>query len=161
MIAKRAWWTRLGCSLATLGALALSSLGAIAVSSGSRRIRGAGRGRHRAAPKLRTTEFFTIHGRACVLALSREFRLDQAFRAFVPALSSAIEEAAEKITSDTSAYLRAEMREHYRLRGDGVLSPETCAECTGRILAQFDVQLLARRVARAPNPLELRTREPG
>jgi hypothetical protein len=33
------------------------------------------------------------------------------------------------------------MREHYRLRGDGVLSHETCAESTGRILAQFDVEL--------------------
>jgi len=38
-------------------------------------------------------------------------------------------------------FLRAEMREHYRLRGDGVLSVGTCAECTGRILAHFDVQL--------------------
>jgi hypothetical protein len=63
------------------------------------------------------------------------------FRAFVPVLSRAIEEAAERIGDDTSAYLRAEMREHYRLRGDGVLSNEACAESTGRILAQFDVRI--------------------
>jgi hypothetical protein len=33
------------------------------------------------------------------------------------------------------------MREHYRLRGDGVLSSESCADSTGRILAQFDIQI--------------------
>ncbi len=63
------------------------------------------------------------------------------FRAFMPALSAAIEEAAEQIGDDTSAFLRAEMREHYRLRGDGVLTQAACAVSTGRILAQFDVEL--------------------
>ena len=63
------------------------------------------------------------------------------FRAFVPMLSHAIEEAAERIGADTAAFLRAEMREHYRLRGDGVLDNDECAKGTGRILAQFDVQL--------------------
>jgi hypothetical protein len=63
------------------------------------------------------------------------------FRAFVPRLCHAIEEAAERIGADTAAYLRAEMREHYRLRGDGVLDNDECARGTGRILAQFDVQL--------------------
>jgi hypothetical protein len=33
--------------------------------------------------------------------------------------------------------LRAEMREHYRLRGDGILDDE-CSEGTGRILVHFD-----------------------
>jgi hypothetical protein len=33
------------------------------------------------------------------------------------------------------------MREHYRLRGDRVLDNDACARGTGRILAQFDVQL--------------------
>ena len=42
---------------------------------------------------------------------------------------------------DTAAYLRAEMREHYRLRGNGVLENDECARGTGRILAQFDIQL--------------------
>jgi hypothetical protein len=56
-------------------------------------------------------------------------------------LSHAIDEAAENIGTDTAAHLRAEMREHYRLRGNGVLSQESCASGTGRILAQFDIQI--------------------
>jgi hypothetical protein len=87
------------------------------------------------------TTFCTIHGRAPVLTLLANVGAVKTFRSFVPTLSAAIEEAAEQIGQDTSAYLRAEMREHYRLRGDGVLSHETCAESTGRILAQFDVEL--------------------
>jgi hypothetical protein len=85
--------------------------------------------------------FCTIHGRAPVLELLANFGAVKKFRAFVPALSAAIEESAETIGDDTSAYLRAEMREHYRLRGDGVLTQESCAESTGRILAQFDVEI--------------------
>jgi hypothetical protein len=87
------------------------------------------------------TEFCTLHGRATVLELIANFGSVKKFRAFVPALSHAIEEAAERIGADTAAYLRAEMREHYRLRGDGVLDNDECARGTGRILAQFDVQL--------------------
>ncbi|HEY9183505.1 MAG TPA: hypothetical protein VIQ99_09915 [Gammaproteobacteria bacterium] len=86
-------------------------------------------------------EFFTMHGRASVLPLVANFGTLRKFHAFLPVLSRAIEEAAESIGADTSAYLRAEMREHYRLRGQDVLSPESCAAGTGRILAQFDVQL--------------------
>ncbi|MEO8466117.1 MAG: hypothetical protein ABI640_12305 [Gammaproteobacteria bacterium] len=87
------------------------------------------------------TTFCTIHGRAPVLTLLANVGAVKKFRAFVPVLSAAIEEAAEQIGHDTSAYLRAEMREHYRLRGDHVLSQQVCAESTGRILAQFDVEL--------------------
>ncbi len=87
------------------------------------------------------TKFATIHGRAPVLDLVANLGSLKKFRAFVPVLSAAIEEAAERIGDDTAAFLRAEMREHYRLRGDGVLSNQSCADSTGRILAQFDVQL--------------------
>lgn len=86
-------------------------------------------------------EFCTLHGRADVLRLVANFGSINKFRAFVPLLCRAIEEAAERIGADTAAYLRAEMREHYRLRGDGVLDNDECARGTGRILAQFDVQL--------------------
>jgi hypothetical protein len=141
-IAKRAWWTTAGCAAAAIAALALSSLGPLVVSfalaAGAAALGAAAIALHRSHEK---TEFFTIHGRARVLVLRANFGAIKPMRTFVPELSRAIEEAAEKITDDTSAYLRAEMREHYRLRGDGVLSPETCAESTGRILAQFDVQL--------------------
>jgi len=87
------------------------------------------------------TTFYTIHGRAPVLTLLANIGAVKKFRAFVPVLSAAIEEAAEQIGHDTSAFLRAEMREHYRLRGDRVLSQQLCADSTGRILAQFDVEL--------------------
>ncbi len=87
------------------------------------------------------TTFYTIHGRAPVLTLLANVGAVKKFRAFVPVLSAAIEEAAEQIGHDTSAFLRAEMREHYRLRGDRVLSQQLCADSTGRILAQFDVEL--------------------
>ena len=85
--------------------------------------------------------FCTLHGRVVVLELVANFGAIKNFRAFVPILSHAVEEAAERIGTDTAAYLRAEMREHYRLRGDGVLDNDECAKGTGRILAQFDVQL--------------------
>jgi hypothetical protein len=86
-------------------------------------------------------EFCTLHGRAGVLRLVANFGSIKKFHAFVPRLCRAIDEAAERIGADTAAYLRAEMREHYRLRGNGVLSNDECARGTGRILAQFDVQL--------------------
>lgn len=86
-------------------------------------------------------EFFTMHGRATVLALIANWGSLRRFRAFLPVLSGAIDEAAESIGTDTAAYLRAEMREHYRLRGNGVLSQDSCAAGTGRILAQFDIQI--------------------
>jgi hypothetical protein len=87
------------------------------------------------------TEFCTLHGRVPVLKLVANLGAIKRFRAFVPTLSGAIEEAAELIGDDTAAYLRAEMREHYRLRGDGVLDTGECAAGTGRILAQFDLKL--------------------
>ena len=86
-------------------------------------------------------EFCTLHGRATVLRLVANLGSIGRFRAFVPQLSRLVEEAAERIGPDTAAYLRAEMREHYRLRRNGVLDNEECAQGTGRILAQFDVQL--------------------
>ena len=86
-------------------------------------------------------EFCTLHGRAAVLQLVANLGSMKKFRAFVPMLCRAIEEAAERIGADTAAFLRAEMREHYRLRGDGVLDNDECARGTGRILAQFDIQL--------------------
>jgi hypothetical protein len=87
------------------------------------------------------TTFCTIHGRAPVLELIANIGAVRKFRAFVPALSAAIEESAEQIGHDTAAFLRGEMREHYRLRGGGILTPEVCSASTGRILAQFDVEL--------------------
>jgi hypothetical protein len=88
-----------------------------------------------------TTAFVTIHGRVRVLELVGSLGSIRAARALVPELSRAIEAAAETIGDDTAAYLRAEMREHYRLRDDGVLSANTCSDGTGRILVQFEMPL--------------------
>jgi len=144
-VSKRAWWTAVGCAAAAFVALAiaqLASLGTLAVSfalaAGAAALVAATIALYRSHEK---TEFFTLHGRARVFALMANFGAIKPVRAFVPELSSAIQEAEEDIPGDTSVYLRAEMREHYRLRGDGVLSATTCADSTGRILAHFDVQL--------------------
>jgi hypothetical protein len=86
-------------------------------------------------------EFVTLHGRAQVLRLIASLGSIKKFHAFVPQLCAVIEEAAERNQRDPSAYLRAEMREHYRLRQEGVLDMNECAESTGLILSQFDIQL--------------------
>jgi hypothetical protein len=87
------------------------------------------------------TTFCTLHGRAPVLELIANIGAIRRVRATVPIFSAAIEDSAEQIGHDTAAFLRGEMREHYRLRGCGVLSQDACAASTGRILAQFDVEI--------------------
>ena len=146
VLAKRAFWLALGAAGAAGGASLLADLfpsigpGAVvaAVLAAVTALGAAAVGLYRSHE---TVEFYTLHGRARVLRLVANFGSIKRFRAFVPQLSAAIEESAERIVHDASAYLRAEMREHYRLRGVGVLSPKTCADSTGRILAHFDVQL--------------------
>jgi hypothetical protein len=82
--------------------------------------------------------FHTLHGRACAVSLMAGLGVIRRFRAAMPKVARAIEQAEESIGEDTAIYLRAEMREHYRLRGEGVLTEEDCSECTGRILMHFD-----------------------
>ena len=81
-----------------------------------------------------------LHGRANVLTLVASFGSMRKFRACVPELRRAIDEAAARNGDDAAAYLRAEMREHYRLHKDGILDHAECAAGTARILAQFDAQ---------------------
>jgi hypothetical protein len=145
VFAARSFLVALGCAAAAalagfllrfdaLYVIALPALGAALLAMGVALYFGIYR-------SYETTEFRTLHGRVAVLKLLANFGSIKRFRAIVPMLSEAIEEAAERIGDDTSAYLRAEMREHYRLRGDGVLDSDTCAAGTGRILAQFDIQI--------------------
>jgi hypothetical protein len=146
VVAKRAFWLALGAAAAAGGALLLADLLPIigpaalvaAVLAGLTALGAAAFGIYRSHE---TIEFHTLHGRARVIKLVANVGAIKRFRAFVPKLSGAIEESAERISQDASAYLRAEMREHYRLRGAGVLSSDECAESTGRILSYFDVQL--------------------
>jgi hypothetical protein len=83
--------------------------------------------------------FQTLHGRAETIRFGAGLGTIRRFRKLVPKLVEAIGDSAESVTDDTAIYLRSEMREHYRLRSDGVLTEQECADSTGRILANFDV----------------------
>jgi hypothetical protein len=82
--------------------------------------------------------FQTLHGRAQAIRFGAGLGTIRRFRKLVPQLVEAIADAAETVIDETAVYLRAEMREHYRLRNDGILSEAECAESTGRILGNFD-----------------------
>jgi hypothetical protein len=82
--------------------------------------------------------FRTMHGRAAALTLSAGLGCVRRLRAVLPTVIRSIGDAEEAIGEDTTIFLRAEMREHYRLRGDGILSEQECSDSTGRILVHFD-----------------------
>lgn len=82
--------------------------------------------------------FYTLHGRAKAIQIGAGLGYIRRYQKAIPTLVGAIEEAADDVGEDTIVYLRAEMREHYRLRGDGILSDIECSDSTTRILAHFD-----------------------
>jgi hypothetical protein len=82
--------------------------------------------------------FRTLHGRARALQLTAGLGTIRRFHKLLPEIVNAIAGAAESIHEETAVYLRAEMREHYRLRNEGILSTEECVACTDRILGKFD-----------------------
>lgn len=83
-------------------------------------------------------DFVTMHGRAQVIRFGAGLGTIKKFRKLVPVIVDAIGNAVESINDETAVYLRAEMREHYRLRNEGILSESQCAESTGKILGSFD-----------------------
>jgi hypothetical protein len=85
--------------------------------------------------------FYTLHGRAKALQLGAGLGYIRRFKKLIPDLVQSIESAADSIGEDTIVYLRSEMREHYRLRGDGILSHTECSDSTERILGHFDEPL--------------------
>jgi hypothetical protein len=85
--------------------------------------------------------FRTMHGRAAALTLTAGLGRIRRLRNVLPIIINAIGDAEDDIGEDTTVFLRAEMREHYRLRTDGVLSDEECSDSTGRILGQFDNEM--------------------
>lgn len=144
-IAKRAIYTALGCAAIAGGAFALRAMQMLQpfvwyafAAAMAATLAALAAAVYRSHVRF---EFATIHGRAPVLTLVANLGSIRRFKAFMPTLTRAIDEAAEAIGSDTATYLRAEMREHYRLREDGVIDHDECAASTGRILAQFEVQL--------------------
>jgi hypothetical protein len=85
-----------------------------------------------------TISFVSLNGRVPVLELSAAFGALRRLRSAVPRIAAAIERTVDESTLGTGAFLRAEMREHYRLRGERVLTEEQCATGTRRVLARFD-----------------------
>jgi hypothetical protein len=81
-------------------------------------------------------EFLTRHGRITVLTLVASCGCFRTCRRLVPQLVAAMREAASR-GGDKSARLRAEVREHYRLRDCGVLSTGDCIKAVRRILEGF------------------------
>jgi hypothetical protein len=82
--------------------------------------------------------FRTKYGQTAVLTLTANLGCFRAYRAFVPKLVNAINEARALNTRDRKQQLRDETQEHYRLREIGALGAEECGTGTRRILAQFD-----------------------
>ncbi len=82
--------------------------------------------------------FMTRYGRAAALALSATPGSFGTLRKTVPLVVDAIKRARSTLGEETNVYLRREMREHYRLHGEGVLSDEDCSTGTARVLARFD-----------------------
>jgi hypothetical protein len=80
--------------------------------------------------------FRTANGHADVLVLFGALGSIGALRRITPAVSAAIRETREP-GLDKNAYLRQEMREHYRLRKAGAISDAECSTCTQRILHHF------------------------
>ena len=66
--------------------------------------------------------FKTLHGRADAIRFYAGLGTIRQFRKLVPKLVDVIADAAESVHDETEIYLRAEMREHYRLKRDGILS---------------------------------------
>lgn len=83
-------------------------------------------------------QFVTRHGRVAVVTLVANFGCFRACRASVPRLVAAIEAAASRAGGDKNSQLRAEVREHYRLRESGFLSADECMSAVRRILDRFD-----------------------
>jgi hypothetical protein len=82
--------------------------------------------------------FQTANGRAEVLALFCALGSIRALRRVVPVFVDAIRRAQRLDLDDKRLRLRQEIREHYRLARNGIISQDDCAKCTRRILSQFD-----------------------
>ena len=84
------------------------------------------------------SSFCTMTGRGEVLALRATFGCIRALRKLVPELVDAIHRARTLNVPKREHYLREEMREHYRLQDEGILSKDHCLTSTRRILSSFE-----------------------
>jgi hypothetical protein len=82
--------------------------------------------------------FQTRHGQAVVLTLIANFGCFRACRAFTQAITDTIAEMQEQNEQAKSHLLRDEIREHYRLSENGVISVESCSAAIRNTLSSFD-----------------------
>ncbi len=81
--------------------------------------------------------FYTASGNVPALMLLTNFGCYRRGRSIVPEISQAIGVAILRNTLEEEPYLRAEMQDHYRLRNEGIITPEACSTGTARILSRF------------------------
>ena len=79
--------------------------------------------------------FYTASGRAEVLSLVSSFGCVRKVRRTARAIQASINGAG--IGAYDVRYLRAEMQAHYRLRENGVITAQACADGTALILSKF------------------------
>ncbi len=79
--------------------------------------------------------FYTTSGRAEVLSLVSSFGCVRKMRRTARAIQTSINGAGRGACD--VRYLRAEMQAHYRLRENGVITPQACADGTAQILSKF------------------------
>ena len=82
--------------------------------------------------------FCTMTGRAEVLTLLATFGCIRALRKLVPELVDAIHRAHTLNGATRDHYLREEMREHYHLQDEGILTKDNCSASRQRILSSFE-----------------------
>lgn len=82
--------------------------------------------------------FVTANGRAVVLTLSGSFGCMRRTRAAVRMIREAINRARKDSSSQAIDDLRAEMKAHYKLAENGVITQEACADGTRLILSKFN-----------------------
>jgi hypothetical protein len=88
---------------------------------------------------LETVALYTLHGRAAVLEYRGGAGTLRRFRPFMRKLAAHVQLAATARRTTRAEHLRDELREHYRLKEDGVLPVETYDASKARILAQHRV----------------------
>src|SRR5262249_3055400 len=109
--------------LAALVSAALIAATALAYLSAGRRL-------------IETVALFSLHGRAAVLEYHGGLGTLRRVRPFMRKLAAHVQLAVAARRSTKAEHLRDELREHHRLKEDGVLSAETYDACKARILAQ-------------------------
>jgi hypothetical protein len=104
----------------------------------------------------RTTEtisMYSVHGRAKLFEFTSGLGAKRAFKPFTSKLAAHIKLALAARRPLRAEHLRDEMREHYRLRENGVLSPEDYEVSKTRILAEHTP------AAESPDGLTARERQ--